>query len=1093
MRVRVEDNEQKQYISCNPGCDFLSHLIVLVAGIILLGLLFIPSVVYAVNNSSYDANSSINDQSANLTLTAAIIQNGTGDVTVNIEDFEKNSPVNVHPHGLHVRFFRLGAQNISFESISISAAYCEMDLNGVNERNLSLFIYENSTWVKLPTDVNEEENILNASARSLSLFAISSHSENTSEHIHNATVQTEKSHECEEMGDETISASFIGREKTELTLEVNSNDMPDSSPPESPVKFFSISARNYSYSGVNIKVTYNDAEFAKVNESNLSIIHYTNSTWVTLPTEVDAKENTLRSFVGSLSLFAISSPSGTGGMGMGVVSNCLRCHGTKGRILGEEKMDEMVPKIDQNIMNQSIHANINNSSLNLNLACWACHANSTTPPKKHPMHKPALTCTFCHVKNSEKFNSPLATEHTLHATNISVNASCQLCHGKPQMINLNGSTLNSTISHYGKKRTDMVDLNKTNTNCSYCHQNTTSEFSDVFNKTSRTNITHNGGLSCSSCHGTGRIHNSTLVNMQGYSLSNCVQCHGTGGFAQKKVNESIMNQSIHANLNNASSSSNLNQACWACHSNTSDAPKTHPSRFKPANTCSTCHVNNTVIFSSPKATEHTTHAVNITVNATCQLCHGKSQMINFNASTVNSTISHYGKNRTDMLDINKTSTNCSYCHQNPDSEFSDVFNKTSRTNITHNGGLSCSSCHSTGRLHNPTIVTMPGYTLSNCVQCHGTNGFASNKVSESTINQSLHANLNDASSELNRACWSCHSNIITTPNDHLDIGKPPNTCSSCHIDGELNLTEKIKQGHISSHSPGSSQIRTPACTTCHINDILASGKTINSSVSHYAKYPTVDTRDCISCHQNRETSKKWGNPPDPREKIRLSNIEKKLVSDDIWRINENYSLAIADIDKDGKSIWVELYYNGLLIKKELVPEGGSFKYETRLVLEGENKTIIDLGIPEIFNGGMVSLITFSGHVPTHIHSETASVQCYACHVKEYRSERPEGQKYSVLKKKEQNVTLSPIDIDFDAADKKMLYSNISWNLGSGYELYAKDFSPDRKNVWLVLTKDYIKVKEEFVTEGDYFTYNTTLNGEDITMLRLKIANILVKG
>ncbi len=1085
-----------------------------VAGIILLGLLFIPSVVNAANTSSYD--SSINEQSAdrsnhthsnstenstnstehahaNLTITAAIIQNGTQDVTVNIEDFEKNNPVDVHPHGLHARFFRPGAQNLSFESISISAAYCEMDLNGINEKDLRLFIYENSTWTMLPTDVNEEENILNASARSLSLFAISSHSENNSEHIHNATVQTVKSHDCEEMGDETISVSFIGREKTELTLEVNSNDMPDSSPPGSPVKFFSISARNYSYSGVNIKVTYNDAEFTKVNESNLSIIHYTNSTWVTLPTEVDSKENNLINYVESLSLFAISSLSGTGGMGMGVISNCLRCHGTNSKALGEEMMGGLFPKINQDIMNQSIHSNINDSSSNLNRACWACHSNSTTPPKKHPMHKPALTCASCHVNDSGKIKSPLATEHTLHATNISVNASCQLCHGKSQMINLNGSTLNSTISHYGKKRTDMIDLNKTNTNCSYCHQDPDSEFSDVFNKTSRTNIIHNGGLSCSSCHGTGRLHNSTIANMQGYSLSNCVQCHGTGGFAPKKINETVMNLSIHANLNNASSSSNLNQACWACHSNSSEAPDTHPGLSEPANTCSTCHVNNTVLFSSPEATEHTTHAVNITVNATCQLCHRKSQMINFNASTVNSTISHYGKNRTDMLDLNKTSTNCSYCHQNPASEFSDVFNKISRTNITHNGGLSCSSCHSTGRLHNSTIVNMTGYTLSNCVKCHGTDGFASNKVSESTINKSLHANLNGARSELDRACWACHSNIITAPNDHPDIGKPPNTCSSCHIEGELNLTGKIKRGHISSHSPGSSQIRTPACTTCHINDVLYSGKTVNSSVSHFAKYPTIDTKDCISCHQNERTSQKWGNPPDPRETIRLSSIEKKLVSDDTWRINENYSISIADIDKEGKSIWVELYYNGLLIKDELVTEGGGFKYENRLVQEGENKTIIDMQIPEIFYGGMVSLITFKGYVPTHIHTETTSVQCYACHVKEYRADWPDGQKYSVLKKDEQNVTLSPIDIDFDTADKKMLYSNNSWNMGNGYELYMKDFSPDNKNVWLVLTKDNIKVKEEFVTEGEYFTYNTTLNDKDITILRLKIANIFVKG
>lgn len=909
-------NGKKKHIQYRGSVGFLSQQVILIAGTVLLSLLILPSLVYAVDNTSYDFNSSLTNNShldttenstsstehahANLTLTATITQNGTNDATVNLEDFEKHNPITVQPHGLPLRFFRVSAQNLSYESISISAAYCEMDLNGIDERNLTLFIYENSTWIRLPTDVNEEENILNASANSLSLFAVSSHSEETSEHIHNTTAQTVKSHEGKDMGDETISASFVGREKAEIILELNSNDMPDSSPPGSPVKFFSISARNFSYSGVNIKVTYIDSEFGKVNESNLSIIHYSNSTWVTLPTEVDAKENTLRSFVDSLSLFAISSFSRTGDMDMdmGVVSNCLRCHGSSS--LGEDQMEEMAPKINETVMNLSIHSNLSNAGGNLNSACWACHSNSTTPPVMHPMHKPALTCTSCHVNSIEKFKSPLATEHTPHAANITANATCQLCHGKSQMINFNGSTVNSTISHYGKKRTDMLDTNKTSTNCSYCHKDPSSEFSDVFNRTSLTNITHDGNLGCSLCHGTGRLHNSTLVNMQGYSLSNCVQCHGTGGFT-------------------------------------------------------------------------------------------------------------------------------------------------------------------------------------------------SNKVSESIINQSIHANINGARSDLNRACWSCHANIITTPQDHPDIAKPPNTCSTCHIDGVLNLTGNIKKGHISSHRPGSSQIRTPACTTCHINGILASGKTINSTVSHYAKYPTVDTRDCAGCHQNRETSKKWGNPPDPRETITLSSVEKKLVSDDIWRINQNYSISISEVDKEGRSVWIELYDNERPIRKELVPEGGNFKYETKLVLDGGKKTIIDLRISDIFYGGEVSLITFTGLVPGHVHTETTSVQCYACHVKDYRPDRPDGQKYFVLKKDDQNVTLNPLDIDFAASDKKTMYANSSWDLGSGYQLYIKDFSPDRKYIWLVLTKDNIKVKEEFVSEGEYYTFNTTLNGEDITMLRLKVANIFVKG
>ncbi|MCX9075913.1 MAG: S-layer protein domain-containing protein [Candidatus Methanoperedens sp.] len=918
--------------------------IVLTLGSAILALVFLPTLVYAVAgnlyyeaNASNATNSTINHTHLNSTnsstdhthlnattnssnlekhahadinLSAAFfINSDTEKIKVNIEDFGENNPLTALPHGLPIRFFKINAQNIFFESITVNVAYCEMELKGVDEGNLAVFRYEssNSTWIMLPTEVNKEDNTLRVSVDSLSLFAVSSHSENTTAHSRNDTSQMDDSisHNCTEMEDGTLSASFITTGNGEITLEVESENSSSSSLPGNPIKFFRIGAGNLSYNKVDMEIIYSDAVLNRANESNLSIIHYTNSTWVILPTEVFEDENTLKASVESLSLFAISSFSGmsTGSMGMGVISNCLRCHGTSSTAFDGEMMKGSVPKINQNIMSQSIHAGLNNASSDLNRACWACHAGSTDIPKKHPGHNPVLTCDACHVKGIDKFNSPRTAEHTLPATNISVNATCQLCHGKPQMLNLNGSTLNSSISHYGKTRTDMLDLNSANTDCSYCHQNPASEFSDVFSKTSRTNITHSGGLGCSSCHGTGRIHDPTLVNMQGFSLSNCIQCHGTGGFALNKVNESSINQSIHANLNNASS-------------------------------------------------------------------------------------------------------------------------------------------------------------------------------------------------DLNRACWACHSNIVTSPEKHPDITKLPRSCSKCHIEGALNSINKqkgIEAVHISSHSPESQKIRAPPCTLCHSNNAIDSGKTLNSTVSHYSRYPKVDTRDCVSCHQNKEIGKKWGNPPDPRETIRLSYVEKKLVSDDIWRINQNYSIAIGEVDKEGQSAWLELYYNGALIQKELVPEGGSFKYDTGVVQGGDKKTIIDLRIDGIFYGGTVSLIAFNGFVPEHIHTETNSVQCYACHVKEYRSDRPDGQRYFVLKKDDQNATLNPLDIDFTSSERKTLYSSNSWDLGSGYKLSIKDFSLDREYVWLVLTQNDIPVKEDLVRKGEYFTYDTTLNGVDITMFRLKVANLFVKG
>ncbi|CAG0965605.1 hypothetical protein METP1_00955 [Methanosarcinales archaeon] len=74
-----------------------------------------------------------------------------------------------------------------------------------------------------------------------------------------------------------------------------------------------------------------------------------------------------------------------------------------------------------------------------------------------------------------------------------------------------------------------------------------------------------------------------------------------------------------------------------------------------------------------------------------------------------------------------------------------------------------------------------------------------------------------------------------------------------------------------------------------------------------------------------------------------------------------------------------------------------------------------------------------------------------------------------------------------------MYSGESWDLGSGYELRIKDFNRDRVYALLALEKDGIVVKEEVIRAGDYFTYNTTSNGIEITMLSLKIAGMFSNG
>lgn len=709
-RMQIRNGSSNQYVNRY----YLAVVIIFV-------LTFFPSLAYATDGNSQDYNASDNSTNssaghihpnttansslhlhpdANLSV-AFLIKDIAEQRTVNIEDFGTKNPLASEPPGFPVRFFKANAQNISFENITVNISYSEMELKDTDEEKLMIFRHEhnNSTWVMLPTKVNKEGNTLETTTDFLSLFAISSRSENSSAHADKELMP--------------ISVSFTGPGNTKIVLELDSKNSFNAPLPGSPIKFFRIDSINLSYDKVNIEVAYSDSELNGTDENNLSIFHYSNSTWAQLPTELIEDENTLRASTESLSLFAVSSFSDarhnmTGyNMSMGIVSDCLRCHGSSTNY-SSGMMGKMTPKINESILNLSIHAGLNNASSDLNRACWACHSNSTTPPIKHPMHNPAITCV------------------------------------------------------------------------------------------------------------------------------------------------------------------------------------------------------------------------------------------------------------------------------------------------------------------------------------------------------------------------------------------------SCHIDGPLNLTKKLKPNHLSRHTPESSQVKVAAaCTLCHSNNVLVSGKTINSTVSHYAQYPKVDTRDCVSCHQDKETGKKWGSPPDPRETIQLVEVEKKLVSGETWKLDRNYSIAITEVDKEGQSAWLELYYNGKLIRKDLVPEGGSFKYDAKLVENGDNKTIIDLGISEILYGGTVSLVTFRGFVPKHIHTETSSVQCYACHVRDYSQGKPDGYRYFVLKNEEENITLSQLDIDFSAADKKTMYPGESWDLGSGYELRIKDFS--RTNMYLTLIKNNIVVKEEFVREGDYFTYNTTSNGVEVTMLSLKIAGMFVNG
>ncbi len=286
----------------------------------------------------------------------------------------------------------------------------------------------------------------------------------------------------------------------------------------------------------------------------------------------------------------------------------------------------------------------------------------------------------------------------------------------------------------------------------------------------------------------------------------CVSCHDIGGMAPRKVDVSTMKNSIHANLNSGASNTTpltdpIDKACWACHGDGSE-PSEHPATYKNPKQCEDCHTGTTQ-FSAPLVAEHYYAGQDLVVNAGCQDCHAKNEMLNANsdpdAGTTNATISHYGRKRTDLvLNVNgDIVTNCYYCHQNTTTAFKNVMQNANHSymyNHTDNTVTQkCWNCHAVGRMHDQNHQ-IPTISNSYCIGCH-----------------------------------QVQSNPITTAHNGTM------SCYSCHMDKSDTSYDTV---------------------TAQIHGI----KYINSDGS-YTRWDKTNAADCVDCHMNLNTSSSlsaWG-------------------------------------------------------------------------------------------------------------------------------------------------------------------------------------------------------------------------------------------
>lgn len=358
---------------------------------------------------------------------------------------------------------------------------------------------------------------------------------------------------------------------------------------------------------------------------------------------------------------------------------------------------------------------------------------------------------------------------------------------------------------------------------------------------------------CKSCHGGVAQTASTVgefihqVDEGTNGGPDCVSCHDIGGFAPKHVDVSAMKQSIHANLNsNAVNTTKLtdtiDKACWACHGDGTE-PSQHPASYKNPKKCEDCHTGTTQ-FNAPLVAEHYYAGEDLVVNAACQDCHSKTEMLNTNSDpdsgSVNATISHYGKKRTDLvLNINgDVLTDCYYCHQNTSTAFKNVMQNPNHSYMYDHSDSpnspKCWNCHSAGRIHDQTHIK-PQISNGLCLGCHQS-GIGGAKPIPTAHNSTMN-------------CYSCHMD----PKDETydTVTAQIHGIKYISSDGTYSIWDKSNAAN---------------CVDCHENlntstSLTAWGYTIPAipKLSHsndpvagqkWGNYWTSDIEACNYCHQS---------------------------------------------------------------------------------------------------------------------------------------------------------------------------------------------------------------------------------------------------
>ncbi len=644
--------------------------------------------------------------------------------------------------------------------------------------------------------------------------------------------------------------------------------------------------------------------------------------------------------------------------------NCTDCH-----LEGGNSASGGIPVINKTGFMTGVHSNITgdfsaDNYTQLSKVCWGCHTNYSgqliNPTHTEPVSK-LPKCEDCH-DSSSPYNSehlkalPMQVrEHQPEGEDIQTNASlasCEICHNisltiPPPSIDVKYPEPKNYISHYGRQRTDMLTLrNGENiTKCSYCHENTSGEYSAMFQNIENANITHNGNTECSVCHGIGRIHDLALSTpkMTEGNNSNCFLCHEFPDKSNGKVvKQAEFNIAAHANI-----------YCTDCHT-----PK---QRFKgmivygeslsrsfnvPINSkwlnATLQWEGNSILGMTLKAHNGTTYT-------------GRNISIQSPAPgnyTVN--VSHVGGDTSYTVTLDFTMNHpgstpkiCADCHIEGFSDAPLVYrhipNQSSVPTDTP-----CVTCHSNGAPYARTTAMMASHyaplnplETSDCIRCHTgvVTGFGNPPDPRN------HTRLADIRVTLiSGKAWKLTDNYsITLIESTQDAG-----IFQIEKDGQLLLRELVAKGdtfkyELTGIEPGKTQI-----FNLTVNKLFSSQNRYLAELSGTAFasriHREIEFDSCYACHDKEYRTnlpegmdyyvikKEIENVTLARMPVNFSENKRIMLGiGERWDAGEGFYLDVHDVNTKRGSAKLRLYRNGTLIEDAIINEGSNLTYEERVL------------------------------------------------------------------------------------------------------------------------------------------------------------------